>query len=234
VAAYEARTRGGRERPLLLRAAVGSDPVATAVANRLSRSACALAALPIAFSLAANGARSRQNERTFVPAPVRPPSYGDTVVAAWTSGILHMTLIQTFCNLARLITLTRVPRRILRVIITAVLVSSVSEGAVQQPSQDFTGGNNLFRGCKVLSEGGTADAQLQSAGMFCTGFAFGLASVGRYLSVPGLRSCAPATLTASQLASAIVKYAEAQPERMREDARQVTLEAFHDAWPCSN
>ena len=205
----------------MLRAAVGSDPVATAVANRLSRSACALAALPIAFSLAANGARSRQNERTFVPAPVRPPSYGDTVVAAWTSGILHMTLIQT-------------PRVLARLIITAVLVASVSEGAAQQPSQDFTGGNNLFRGCKVLSEGGTADAQLQSAGMFCAGFAFGLASVGRYLSVPGLRSCAPATLTASQLASAIVKYAEAQPERMREDARQVTLEAFHDAWPCSN
>jgi hypothetical protein len=155
-------------------------------------------------------------------------------VAAWTSGILHMTLIQAPRILARLITLTSVPRGIVRVIIMAVLVSSVSEAAAQQPSQDFSRGNDLFRGCKVLSEGGTADAQLQSAGMFCAGFAFGLASVGRYLSVPGLRSCAPATLTAPQLASVIVKYVEAHPERMSEDARQATLEAFHDAWPCSN
>jgi Rap1a immunity proteins len=145
-----------------------------------------------------------------------------------------MTLIQTLRILARPITFTSVPRWTVRVIIMAALVASVSEAAAQQPSQDFSSGNDLFRGCKVLSEGGTADAQLQSAGMFCAGFAFGLASVGRYLSVPGLRSCAPATLTASQLASIIVKYAEAQPERMREDARQVTLEAFHDAWPCSN
>jgi hypothetical protein len=184
-----------------------------------------------AFPLAANGARSQP---TFIPAPVHPPRYGATVAAAWTSGILHMALIQTPRILARLITLTSVPRRIVRVIIMAALVVSVSEAAAQQPSQDFSRGNDLFRGCKVLSEGGTADAQLQSAGMFCAGFAFGLASVGRYLSVPGLRSCVPATLTASQLASVIVKYVEAQPERMREDARQVTLEAFHDAWPCTD
>ena len=90
----------------------------------------------------------------FIPALVRPPSYGATVVAAWTSGILHMTLIQTPRILARLITLTSVPRRIVRVIIMAVLVASVSEAAAQQPSQDFSGGNDLFRGCKVLSEGG--------------------------------------------------------------------------------
>ena len=146
----------------------------------------------------------------------------------------HMTLIQTPRILARLITLTSVPRRIVRVIIMAVLVASVSEAAAQQPSQDFSRGNDLFHGCKVLSEGGTADAQLQSAGMFCAGFAFGLASVGRYLSVPGLRSCAPATLTAPQLVSVIVKYVEAHPERMSQDARQATLEAFHDAWPCSD
>jgi Rap1a immunity proteins len=91
-----------------------------------------------------------------------------------------------------------------------------------------------FAVVRYFQKVGQQTHKLQSAGMFCAGFAFGLASVGRYLSVPGLRSCAPATLTASQLASAIVKYAEAQPERMREDARQVTLEAFHDAWPCSN
>jgi len=170
----------------------------------------------------------------FILAPVRPPIHGATVVVAWTNGILHMTLIQPPRILARLITLTSVPRRIVRVIIMAVLVASVSEAAAQQPSQDFSRGNDLFHGCKVLSEGGTAYAQLQSAGMFCAGFAFGLASVGRYLSVPGLRSCAPATLTAPQLVSVIVKYVEAHPERMSQDARQATLEAFHDAWPCSD
>ena len=216
----------------MLRAGGGSDSDDDGSRELIVAQRVRFAALPIAFPLASNGARSQPKAiRTFIPAPVHPPSYGATVVAAWTSGILHMTLIQTPRILARLITLTRVPRRM---IIMAVLVASVSEAAAQQPSQDFSRGNDLFRGCKVLSEGGTADAQLQSAGMFCAGFAFGLASVGRYLSVPGLRSCAPATLTASQLASAIVKYVEANPERMREDARQVTLEAFHDAWPCSD
>jgi hypothetical protein len=63
VVAYEARAREDVStrfcHPLLPRARDGSDPVATAVANRLLRSARALAALPIAFSLAANGAGSQ-------------------------------------------------------------------------------------------------------------------------------------------------------------------------------
>jgi Rap1a immunity proteins len=142
-----------------------------------------------------------------------------------------MTLIQNVARaFARLINVTSAPHRIVRVIVSAALIASVIEAAAQQPAQDVA----TFRGCKALAEGGTADAQLQGAGMFCAGFAFGLASVAQYLSPPGLRSCAPATFTASQLASIIVKYAEAHPERMHEDFRQLTLEAFHDAWPCNN
>jgi len=134
---------------------------------------------------------------------------------------------------AQLIKIISPPRLIVRVVVSAALIASASQAAAQHPAQDFSRADAVFRGCKALSEGGTSDVQLQSAGMFCAGFVFGLASVGRYLP-PELRSCAPAASTASQLALVIVKYIEAHSERMGKDFRQLTLEAFHDAWPCNN
>jgi Rap1a immunity proteins len=131
----------------------------------------------------------------------------------------------------RLIDLTSAPRRIVRATVCAALIASASEAAAQQPTQHTINADAIFRGCKILAEGGTADVVLQSAG---AGFLFGLASLPQDLSPPEWRSCPPSGSNPSQFAQALVKYIEAHPERIREDFRGLTLAAFHDTWPCSN
>lgn len=100
----------------------------------------------------------------------------------------------------------------------------------QQPTEDISA-NTWFLGCKAFSEGRRTSAELAAAN-FCSGVVHGLASVGAYLSPPEWQSCVPPTSTARQLALVVVKYIEARPQRMHEDFRQLTLEAFHDAFPC--
>ena len=131
-----------------------------------------------------------------------------------------------------LITVSGAPR-LVRAFIWAALIVSASEAAAQPPTGD-TSVNAIFRGCKAIVEGQTRDAQLYALGNFCGGIVVGLASVGQQLSLPEWQSCAPATSEARQLAQVVVNYIETHPERMREDFRRLTLEAFHDAWPCKS
>ena len=145
------------------------------------------------------------------------------------NALLMQTIARAF---SLLITLTGAPR-LVRAFIWAALVVSASEAAAQPPTGD-TSVNAIFRGCKALVEGQTRDAQLYALGNFCGGIVIGLASVGQHLSPPDWRSCAPATSEARQLAQVVVSYIETHPERMREEFRRVTLEAFHDAWPCKS
>jgi hypothetical protein len=131
------------------------------------------------------------------------------------------------------ITLARAPR-LLRAFISAALIVSASEAAAQLPSGDISA-NAIFRGCKAVVEGQTTNAQLYALGNLCAGIVIGLASVGQHLSSPPeWQSCAPATSDARQLARVVVDYIGAHPERMGEDFRRLTLEAFHDAWPCKS
>jgi len=145
------------------------------------------------------------------------------------NALLMQTVARTF---ALLITLTGAPR-LVRALIWAALIVSASEAAAQLPTGD-TSANAIFRGCKALVEGQTGNAQLFALGNYCGGIVIGLASVGQHLSPPEWRSCAPATSEARQLAQVVVSYIETHPERMREEFRRVTLEAFHDAWPCKS
>ncbi len=91
----------------------------------------------------------------------------------------------------------------------------------------------MFFGCKAFAEGQMADQQLYGLGNFCSGVVHGLAYLSNNLP-PDSRSCIPATSTARQLARVVVKYIEAHPERMHEDFKQLAVEAFHYAWPCSS
>jgi hypothetical protein len=133
---------------------------------------------------------------------------------------------------ALLITLTGAPR-LVRAVLWAALIVSTSEAAAQLPTKD-TSANSIFRGCKALVEGQTANAQLYALGNVCAGIVLGLASVGQQLSLPEWQSCAPANFDARELARVVVNYIETHPERMREDFKRLTLEAFHDAWPCKS
>jgi Rap1a immunity proteins len=148
-------------------------------------------------------------------------------------GILYERafLMQTItCAFAQLIAITGAPR-LMGSIVWAALVMSASGAAAQLPAGD-TSANAIFSGCQALVEGQTRNAQLYALGNFCGGIVIGLASVGQQLSLPEWQSCAPATSNAQQLARVVVDYIRAHPERMREDFKRLTLEAFHDAWPC--
>jgi hypothetical protein len=123
--------------------------------------------------------------------------------------------------------------RLMRAVVWAALIVSASEAAAQLPAGD-TSANAILRGCKAFVEGRATDAQLFSLGNFCAGMVTGLASVGQQLSTPEWQSCAPASTNAQELARVVVDYIGTHPERMHEDFRRLTLQAFHDAWPCKS
>lgn len=109
----------------------------------------------------------------------------------------------------------------------AVFFGLAGTAAAQSP-------DGWFLGCKAFAEG-RANTQPQLYGMahFCSGVVHGLVAVGPLLPA-GLQFCPPEASSPSELARVVVKYVEAQPQRMHEDFRQLTLEAFHNAWPCKS
>ena len=91
-----------------------------------------------------------------------------------------------------------------------------------------------FLGCKAFAEGRpNTQPQLYGMAHFCSGVVHGLVAVGPLLPA-NLQFCPPQASSPSQLARVVVQYVEAEPERMHQDFRQLTLEAFHDAWPCKS
>jgi hypothetical protein len=95
-------------------------------------------------------------------------------------------------------------------------------------------GDGWFLGCKAFAEGRpNTQPQLYGMAHFCSGVVHGLVAVGPLLPA-NLQFCPPQASNPSQLARVVVQYIEAEPQRMHEDFRQLTLEAFHDAWPCKS
>jgi Rap1a immunity proteins len=104
--------------------------------------------------------------------------------------------------------------------------------ATAQPNvQEDTSANLVFLGCKAFVENQATNAQLLNAAGFCAGVVHALGYVGKNLPAE-YQSCAPPTSDARQLARVVINYIEARPQRMHEDFRMLTLEAFHQAWPC--
>ena len=115
----------------------------------------------------------------------------------------------------------------------AIVLASLNV-AQAQPATDDTSANSVFLGCKAFAEGqATRDLQLLQLGNVCAGVVHGLAYVGKILPTE-IQSCAPPTSDARQLARVVVRYIEARPQRMHEDFRNLTLEAFRNAWPCKS
>jgi hypothetical protein len=91
-----------------------------------------------------------------------------------------------------------------------------------------------FLGCKAFAEGRpNTQPQLYGMAHFCSGVVDGLVAVGPLLPA-NLQFCPLEASSPSLLARVVVLYVEAQPQRMHEDFRQLTLEAFHNAWPCKS
>jgi hypothetical protein len=100
-------------------------------------------------------------------------------------------------------------------------------------AQSDTSANSVFLGCKALVEDRAPTAQLINLAGFCAGVVHALGYAGKILP-PEYQSCVPPTSDARQLARVVVKYIEARPQRMHEDFKDLTMEAFHDAWPCKS
>ena len=112
-------------------------------------------------------------------------------------------------------------------LIEAALIGSAT-------AQSNVQGTSLaFLGCKAFVEDQAKNAELVSAANFCSGVVHGLAYVGKILPAE-LIFCTPPTSDARQLARVVINYIEAHPQRMNEDFRTLTLEAFHNAWPCKS
>ena len=105
---------------------------------------------------------------------------------------MNAFLIQTMARSFAQMIDTAAPR-LMRAIVCAALIVSVSEAAAQLRTRD-TSANAIFHGCKALAEGQTTNAQLYALGNFCAGIVIGLASVGQRLSLPEWQSCAPSDL----------------------------------------
>jgi len=123
-------------------------------------------------------------------------------------------------------------RSFVRTAVFAVLIASASGSRAQLLNTDDTSANAVFFGCKAFVEGQATNAQSLMMSNFCSGVVHGLAYVGKALP-PQVRYCAPPTSTAQQLARVAVQYIQANPQRMHEDFRELTMEAFHYAWPCN-
>jgi len=120
------------------------------------------------------------------------------------------------------------------VAIAGLLCLNCLVSAAAQPANGDASANAMFRGCKAFVEGRATDAQLYGLGNFCAGIVMGLASIGKDLSRPEWQFCAPTTTNAQQLVRVVVDFIEAHPDRMHGDFKQLTLEAFHNAWPCES
>jgi hypothetical protein len=118
--------------------------------------------------------------------------------------------------------------------IVVVVLLMLCAGVRAQTSTEDTSANSVFLGCKAFAEGRATNLQLNQLGSFCAGVVHRLAPTAQYFSPPEWQSCAPATSDARQLARVVVSYIEARPQRMHEDFRLLTLEAFHYAWPCKS
>jgi hypothetical protein len=116
-------------------------------------------------------------------------------------------------------------------IMLAALIAAAAEASAQTRNSQDTSANAVFLGCKAFTEGRGTTQEQYMLGNYCSGVVFGLSYIGNVMP-PEWRYCAPAGSSGQQLARVVVNYIEARPERMHEDFRLLTLEAFHYAWPC--
>jgi len=112
------------------------------------------------------------------------------------------------------------------------LIAAASEAAAQEEITPDMSANSMFFGCRAFAEGQMSVKSLSLAN-FCSGVVHGLAYLSNSLP-PDFRSCVPETSNAQQKARVVVKYIEANPERMHEHFELLAVEAFHYAWPCSS
>jgi hypothetical protein len=121
----------------------------------------------------------------------------------------------------------------MRTSIAVVVLLTLCAGVRAEEDAD-TSANSVFLGCKAFVEGQATNLRLNQLGNYCSGIVHGLAGVGEYLTPQEWQSCIPPTSTARQLARVVISYIEARPQRMHEDFRGLTLEAFRYAWPCKS
>src|SRR5713101_7275560 len=106
------------------------------------------------------------------------------------------------------------------VVLVATLM--LSQQGVALAEQNPYSANYVMPGCRAFMKGVSLNSFKQG---WCGGLITGLAQM--------YRRCMPPELTQRQLARGIVQYIDARPARMREDFRNLAVEAMQAAWPCN-
>jgi hypothetical protein len=97
-------------------------------------------------------------------------------------------------------------------------------------------GNDLLESCAVaIQPGGPKSTNPEEMGRanYCVGFVMGMLAVGRWLPQES-QFCKPPNVTVVQGAAVFVKFLRANPEVTNLDAPRLAVNAFKQAWPCSN
>ena len=88
--------------------------------------------------------------------------------------------------------------------------------------------NFMLEGCRDFLSNSDRNPIRQG---YCLGIVTGLGYLQAYFPLDQ-KSCFPKGATQEQELRVVVDYIERHPQRMHEDFRELTLEAWHEAWPC--
>jgi hypothetical protein len=101
---------------------------------------------------------------------------------------------------------------------------------IQPGTSAAQSGNEMLAPCKHFV-GSDANPGTFTGGL-CAGAVAGIAFVANSLP-SGARSCFPQGLSNLQMVRVLVSFMEANPGRLHDDFRLLTIEAFRQTWPCS-
>jgi hypothetical protein len=96
--------------------------------------------------------------------------------------------------------------------------------------------NEVMKGCRAFIAKTNPETE---SGRFlrgvCVGAVHTLSGTARSLQEAGVEAlgiCIPKGVPVNQQVRVVAAYIDARPNRLHEDFRALTLEAFKDAWPC--
>ena len=99
-------------------------------------------------------------------------------------------------------------------------------------AQERTGpsANQLMKGCRALLTKKMRESGVDEA--FLIGSCAGIVSTLATLEPAATGVCKPKNVTDEQSVRVVVAYIDARPNRLHEDFRVLTMDAFREAWPC--
>jgi hypothetical protein len=119
----------------------------------------------------------------------------------------------------------------MRAVLGLLAATLLTESADAQTKPDRWSANYLMPACQNFLAHRDTNLSVALDEGVCAGTVSGLNYLITFLP-PHLISCIPKKATIGQRIRVALAYIERQPQRMHEDFRLLTVEAWHEAWPC--